>query len=95
MDKLFNLATTIAKKHDLKQEMDAAFILKKMEEIIQINWGKKGKINLQPQKILFNRIYVKATNSAWAQELQLQKHNIINQLNQKNIKKILEIKILI
>jgi hypothetical protein len=95
MEKLSDLAIKIAKSHDLKQEMDAAFILKKFEKIIEINWGNKGKINLKPQKILFNRVYVKVSNSAWAQELQLQKHNIIIQLNQENIKKVLEIKILL
>ena len=95
MEKFSDLAAKIAKKHDLKQEMDAAFVLKKLEEIIETNWGKKGKENLKPQKIVFNKVFVKATNSAWAQELQLRKHDILTQLNQENIKKILEIKIVL
>lgn len=93
MDRIGDLALKIAKSHDLKEEMDAAFVLEKMRGIIKIHWGEKGVQNLQPKKIVFNNVYLKASNSAWAQEIQLKKHEILLQLNQEKIKKILEIKI--
>jgi len=95
MDKLSDLASKIAKKHDLKGEMDAAFILEKTREIIRFFWGEKGLKNLKPQKIIFNKLYIQANNSVWAQEIQLKKFEILKILEEKKIKHILEIKIIL
>ncbi len=95
MDKLSDLTSKIAKSHDLKGEMDAAFVLEKMKKLIKSQWGEKGLKNLKPQKIIFNKIYIKASNSAWAQEIQLHKHEIITQLNEEKIRRILEVKVIL
>ena len=95
MDRIGKLAEKVAKSHNLKSEMDSAFVLQKMQALILVYWGEKGLKNLKPQKIIFNQVYVKATNSAWAQELQLRKYEILQQLNEAKIKNILEVRILL
>lgn len=93
MESLAKIVPQIAGKYKLKEEMDSSFVLEKTKQMIEEFFGKEGLKNLIPQKIIFNKIFIKASNSGWAQELHLQKHSLLEKLNQEKLKKILDLKV--
>lgn len=93
MEPIGKLIPQIAGHYNLKTEGESSLILKKLSDRIEEIWGIKGRKNILPQKIVFNQIFLKCSNSAWSQEFQLQKHEILNYLNNLKIKKILDIRI--
>ena len=95
MDHLSSIVPKVAQNYRLDSEMNSGHVLEILSQIIQERWGGQGRKNLKPQKIVFNQIYLKAQNSAWAQEFQLQKHDIVEELNQKKLKRILGVKIVV
>lgn len=95
MESLANIVPKIAGAYGLKEEMSSSFVLEKTKQIIEKYFGKKGVMNLQPQKVVFNVVFIKATNSAWSQELQFQKHNLIEELNKINMKTVFDVRVML
>lgn len=95
MDHISKMLPSVTGRYNLKSESESSLILKKLSNQIEKIWGEKGSQNLQPQKIVFNQVFIKATNSAWAQEIHLKKIELLDFLNQLKLKKILNLKIIL
>ncbi len=74
------------KKQGLKKQLDQQKLLEGWGKIV----GEKISNNTEAISVEGGVLIIKAKNSAWRQELQVQKINILNNINKEPTKKLIK-----
>ena len=74
------------KKQGLKKQLDRQKLLERWGKIV----GEKISKNTEAVSVEGGVLIIKAKNSAWRQELQIQKIDILNSINKEPTKKLIK-----
>jgi hypothetical protein len=73
----------IYKKIRKKKDIDSESVFYVLKSIIKVKYGEMGVLNIKPNYYEKGIIFLKASNSNWANEVWLNKKMIINEINKK------------
>jgi len=71
------------KKVDRKTELDEKTVFFIFKKIIQEEFGNIGSAKLLPDYFGKKTLFIKATSSAWASELWLERNKIVRKMNKE------------
>ncbi len=71
------------KKVQRKKSIDNESIFYILKNIIKVKYGEVGSLSVQPSYYKDGVIFLKTSNSNWANEIWLNKKMIINEINNK------------
>jgi len=71
------------KKIIQKKDIDSESIFYIFRDIIKLKYGEMGVLNLKPSFYKKGVIFIKTTNSNWANEVWLNRQMIVDEINKK------------
>lgn len=82
------------KEKNSKSSLDYKDVFYLFERIVKQEYGNQGSKNLKPSFLKGGKIFIKSESSAWANEVLLNKKELIKKINQEiGNEEILDIKI--